>query len=72
MMASENKLRVLDFLKSHPEIWEIAKSCVYRTPNKDEAAEVCMAIFEEGGLIYTSDGTRISKTSIRFAMREIW
>jgi len=68
---SNNMLIVKEFVQSEPELWAIMQKFVWNTYNKDEAAEQCTALFHEYDLTHTKTGAPISKSAIRYAMREI-
>ena len=71
MLKSSHREGIAAYLRSEPEIWNLLQTCVYRTPTKDEAAEWFIEVLQQNGIHYTSDGKKISKTAVRYAMQEI-
>jgi hypothetical protein len=49
-------------------LYNLARSCIRRTKNRDEAAKLMLSYLEESGTARTPDGYGYTKTTIRAAM----
>mgnify|MGYP000633231482 CR=1 FL=1 len=52
-------------------LYTLARRCIRRAANKEEAASIMLHELQDTGLFHTPDGARYSKNSIRKALRGV-